>query len=116
MFSLLALAIFIVWDSRQMRSTKARPLSREKMVNGFMPRDLVDWHVWIGFGAVCGLLALLELDRPSAPPFSGRWSWLYQIAFDVLGARGSFFLWLALSVVLLICGFSGWLRSKKKAP
>lgn len=101
---LFALAVFIVWDSRRLRSAKPEPMAREALSRGFLPKGLIDWHFYLGFGGVSALLAFLEWERPSRPPFTGRWSWLHQALFETLGTRGLFAWWALLAGVLLVYG------------
>lgn len=114
MLLLAALAIFIVWDSHRLRREPVKPLARERIEGGFAPRGLVAWHFWLGISAVVGLLALTEWDRPSSPPFTGRWAWLHQAAFDLFGSRGTFLLFFAFAVVAFAYGLVLMSREMKR--
>jgi hypothetical protein len=102
---LIALGVYIVWDSRRLRSEKPVPLPREALSGGFMPKGLVKWQVYLGLGGVTAMLAFLEWEQPSKPPFTGRWSWLYQALFEALGTRGLFMWWALIASVCLGYGF-----------
>ncbi len=70
-----------------------------------MPKGLVAWQVYLGLGGAVAILAFMEWAQPSKPPFTGRWSWLHQALFDVLGVRGLFVWWALMAVVCVAYGF-----------
>ena len=109
---LVALGIFIVWDSRRLRSEKPRPVAREALARGFMPKGLLAWQVYLGLGGVAAILAFMEWEQPSKPPFTGRWSWLHQALFEVFGIRGLFAWWTLMAAVCLAYGFFQLLRER----
>ncbi len=115
MFLLLALAVFIVWDSRRLRDKAPEPLSRERLEQGFLPRGFVPWHFHLGLSGVLVLLALLEWETPSQPPFTGRWSWLHHAVFEIFGERGLFAWWLVLAGLMLVVGVAQLRRAKGKS-
>ncbi len=104
MLLLLALAVFIVWDSRRLRDKAPEPLARERLERGFLPRGVVPWHFHFGLSGVLAVLAFIEWQSPSLPPYTGRWSWLHRAAFEVFGERGLFAWWLLLGVLMLVVG------------
>lgn len=104
MLLLLALAVFIILDSRRLRRERPEALSRETMARGFLPRGLVAWRFCLGFGGVLALLAFIEWEKPSAPPFTGRWSWLHRALFEALGVRGLFAWWALMAALFLAYG------------
>lgn len=115
-FLLLAFLVFVVWDSRRLRNAKPRPLAREVLNRGFLPKGLVAWHFHLGLGGVLALLAFAEWEQPTAPPFAGRWSWLYQGLFDILGARGLLAWWALLAGLFLAYGVFLFRRERTGAP
>lgn len=112
---LLALAAFIVWDSRRMHGGSAEPISREKMLQGFIPTGLVHWRLWLGFGGMSLLLAYGEWLAPSKPPFTGRWGWLKEVANQSLGSAGIVSLYLAFACISFVHGFSLWNTVKSRS-
>ena len=110
---LLALLVFIIWDGRRLRRAEVDPISREAMNRGFTPRGAVQWQVFFGVSVVAGVLALLEWQTPSQPPFTGRSRWLYEFAHNVLGERGIFSLLVLFCAALACFGLVLWQRSRK---
>lgn len=90
---LLALAVFIVWDSRRLRAEAPERLPRARLKRGFLPRGLVRWHAYLALSGVLAVFSYIEWAQPSLPPYTGRWSWLYRALFDVLGERGLLIWW-----------------------
>ncbi len=109
--SLAALAFFIVWDSRRLSRSRPAPLSRGALKQGFTPRGLIAWHFWLGMGLVVALLAWLEWETPSNPPFSGRWGWLHQGMYEAFGARGIFGMFASMAIGSIAYGL--FLRRRK---
>jgi hypothetical protein len=112
---LLGFLVFMWWDGRQLRRSKPTPLSREVMARGILPSGLVQWHFWLGASVVTALLAVSEWGNPSKPPFTGRWGWLSDLAYDALGFRGKFWLCVLFSVLALCYGLVLWHRVRKGA-
>jgi len=110
----VALAAFIIWDSRRMHGGSAEPISREKMLQGFLPTGLVHWHFWFCFGGISLLLAYGEWSVPSKPPFTGRWGWLKEVAYQSLGSAGILYLYLLFACLAFVYGFSLWNTVKSK--
>lgn len=74
-----------------------------------MPNGVVAWHFWLGAAAIMGFVALYEWQQPSLPPFTGRWSWIYEFAFALFGARGGFALFAILAACTGISALIAWL-------
>ena len=109
---LLGLLVFIIWDGRRLR--RADPIPREVMRRGFTPSGSIPWLACSGTGAIAGVLALMEWQTPSTPPFTGRGRWLRELAYSAFGERGGFAL-LALMCVALVCfGLVLWQRSRRR--
>lgn len=111
---LVALAVFIMWDSRRMHSRPAEPIARDKMLQGFSPTGLIQWQLWLGFGGISLLSAYGEWAAPSKPPFTGRWGWMKEAAYQSLGSTGILYLYLAFACMAFAYSFSLWNSDKSR--
>jgi hypothetical protein len=109
---LLALLLFIVWESRQ----SAKPVSREQMSRGFVPRGLVKWVGLLGLAFVGFLLGISEFLNPSAPPFAGRGALMMAWAHEAMGVHGPALVWLGLGCVLLLAAWVSHRSAHSTAP
>jgi hypothetical protein len=109
---LFGLLIFIIWDGRRLRAGGS-PVPREMMKKGFAPRGLIHWQAWLGMGLIAGVLAVIEWQDPSGPPFTGRWSLLHEFAYTALGQRGAFALFAFYSAASTCYGLVLFQRSRK---
>lgn len=51
--------------------------------------------------AFCMLMfVIMEWSKPSLPPFTGRWSWVYRFAHDTFGTHGVGVMWGIFGVML----------------
>lgn len=112
MLLLLGMAIFIVWDSRRLKDIAVKPLTRHQMKKGYLPRGLIVWHFWLGTSVVTGLVAFGEWQIPSLPPYTGRWSWISQMAYATFGGRGVFLLVFGIAACAFVAGIAGWHRDR----
>lgn len=111
---LVALAVFIMWDSRRMHSRPVEPISRDKMSQGFLPSGPIQWQIWLGLAGISLLLAYVEWLAPSKPPFTGHWGWLKDAAYQSLGASGTLYLYLALACLIFANSFRLWSSEKSR--
>ena len=100
--ALLAFWAYIRWDTRRLNDAPVTPVSRPQMERGFKPSGILKWQVYLGLGCIAGLLAFLEWQAPSRPPFTGRWSIVNSLAFEVLGSNGMLVVYIAIVVALLL--------------
>jgi hypothetical protein len=84
------------------------------MATGYTPRGVGARYFWPGMSVLAGLMAIHEWDRPSLPPYTGRWSWASQIAYEAFGSRGEFVLLTGLALCALLGGVVGWQRKKER--
>ena len=102
----LALAGFIVWDSRRLRNAKVVPLSREQMAKGYTPGSGATWKLLLVAAVGSTALGFMQWFEPSHPPFTGKLSWLYTVAYGALGPNGIAQFWWAIAVLLVLAAFS----------
>jgi hypothetical protein len=105
---LAALAVFIIWDSRRLRSSKPDPITRESMARGFTPSGGVAWKFLVGLAVVSALLGVSDWLAPNHPPFTGKWSFLFTYAYSVAGDKGPAIVSFGFSIVLLIWALALW--------
>lgn len=95
------LLVFILWDRHRLQSRRVDPLPRQRMAKGFTPSGLVMWQARFVFGLVCVAMTAVEWQRPSRPPFSGRWAWFNRAVYDNLGPSGLMWVWLLAAACLV---------------
>lgn len=113
---LLALGIFIVWDSHRLRSKKPERLSRATMEHGYRPGRLNKAWLYLGLGGMLAVLAFMEWMKPSLPPHTGRWSWFYGFLHEVLGEQRLFIYWAVFAVCCVVYGVFRWRRDRRGRP
>ena len=74
----------------------------------FTPQDIAR-ACW-GFGSFFLVLALIEWLYPSTPSSSGRWNWLFSMAYELVGLPGMAVVWGVFGVILIFCGCGSWLQ------
>lgn len=111
--ALFAFWAYIRWDARRLRDAPVTPIARPQMERGFKPAGIVKWQVYLGLGCIAGLLAFLEWQAPSQPPFSGRWSAVKSLVFEVLGRNGLVGVYIAIAVALLLAALSSFRGSRE---
>lgn len=112
---LLGLLLFIVWDGRRLRASKGDPVPRDVMRKGFSPSGIVLWQAWAGMSIVAGLLAFMEWQNTSRPPFTGRWGWLNELAYELLGGMGVVVLPAVYCVASACYSWVLWQRARRVA-
>lgn len=105
---LAALAVFIIWDSRRLRSSKPDPMSRESMARGFTPGGGAAWKFSVGLALASASLGVSDWLEPKHPPFTGKWSFLFTYAYSVTGEKGPALVYFGFSIVLLIGALALW--------
>lgn len=90
--ALLALLAFITWDRRRIANVQPAVPGQEKSryrsnlhANGFFAVSLM-----------AGVMALSEYLQPHVPPFTGRWSFVYELAYAI-GPFGLVLYWALLA-------------------
>lgn len=107
--SLIALAVFIVWEGWQGRASASKPLNRSDMERWFIPgASGYEQALLIGAG-VLGVFAILLFANPPQPPFTGRRAVLGYVLYSLLGPLGipAFVLCFAVAV------FAFWLNRRR---
>jgi len=105
---LAALAVFIIWDSRRLRSSRPDPIARETMARGFTPSGGIAWKFTVGLALVSASLGASDLLAPKHPPFTGKWSFFFTYAYSVAGEKGPALVWFGLCIVLLVGALALW--------
>lgn len=114
---LVTLLLFILWDGHRIRNAKPIARSGGKPKDPWIERTTLRAKLCIGMGGAAGLMAIIEWQNPTKPPFTGKSAWLFDLAFGVLGDRGPFG-FLVLAGLLLVCiGLFLWhmARSRSKS-
>jgi hypothetical protein len=114
--ALVALLAFVVWERRRAQAQAVAPLARETLARGWSPQPALLWPVYAGLAVCVAALAVVEFRAPSAPPFAGRWSFAYELAYRLLGTFGIAYLWSALALVLLVASFVAWRARAQAEP
>ncbi len=66
--------------------------------------------VWAGFGLIFLVLGISKWVSPDKPPFSGKWSWIYQSLYNSFGAHGIAVTFLLLGSLFLIVAIAARLK------
>lgn len=82
---LLALGIFIVWES----CAKVKPVSARKLRKGFLPGDAAADTAIVVMVVVSIVMGFTELVNPSLPPFTGATAFLSSILYATVGPIGA---------------------------
>lgn len=106
---LVLLLVLVVQDRRRMQRSKVEPLLREKFVRVWSAKPLFAWPMQLGLALCTGALTARELYSPSLPPFSGRMSAVYRMANNLFGEHGVAYVWLAITLVLLLLAVASWM-------
>lgn len=95
--ALLALLVFIAWDRRRIANAQHPVHSQGKSGTGFNLQAN-------GFSAVSLMAAVMAIShylQPRVPPFNGRWSFVYELAYAI-GPFGLVFYWALLATAFAI--------------
>jgi hypothetical protein len=112
-FSVAFLA-FIAWDRRRLNQTSAPQVRSEKQ--RIVASEAKFSNFTIGLAAVSGALALSEWLSPTPRPYTGRLSWLKELAFSLMGTNGPAGLWLVASLSLLLLGIALRVPTQARGP
>ena len=101
--ALLALLAFIAWDRRRIADAQPAVLGKERSRFGSNLRAN-------GFAAVslmAAVMALSEYLQPRVPPFTGRWSFVYEFAY-ASGPLGLVLSWALLAAAFAVAAVAAW--------
>ena len=107
---LLLLWAFIAWDRRR----PVAPISRQALAKGWSPRSVRKWPLVAGLSLCCFVLGVNEWLVPSSPPFTGKLSFLFQIAYLHLGPFGPAYMWWGIAAVLAGYALVLWRNQETK--
>ena len=110
---LIAIWLYIRWDGKRLRNYPVTPLARSTMGAGYKPGGVVTWQVYVAAGCMAALLAFMEWNAPSRPPFSGRWAFVESVLFETFGSRGILTTYVAIAAAFLCAAGSTYLRGKR---
>lgn len=101
--ALLALLAFIAWDRRRIANSQPSDLGERKSrfrsslrANGFAAVSLM-----------AAVMSLSEYLQPRIPPFTGRWSFVYDFAYAT-GPYGIVLYWALLAAALAVAAVAAW--------
>ena len=69
-------------------------------------------HLSSGLGFCMFTLGFMEWTSPQAPPFTGKWAWLFSWTYSNFGPHGAVGLYLALGTLLIRMGIVSLLLSR----
>ena len=101
--ALLALLAFIAWDRRRIVNSQPAALGKGRSRFGSNLRAN-------GFAAgalMAAMMALSEYLQPHVPPFTGRWSFVYEFAYAT-GPFGLVLYWTLLAAAFTAAALSAW--------
>ena len=111
--TLVALLAFIAWDRRRGTGGAVKPLPRSALAKGWSSSQAGKWQVPGALSLVTASMSILEWFEPSAPPFAGRWSFIYSFMHSTFGAYGRAYWWAACSILLLLVAVRRWYTVRK---
>lgn len=101
--ALVLLLAFIAWDKRRIAKDTSPTLSRSAAPGRADDRVL-------GFAAialVCGIMAASEFVNPRLLPFTGRWAFVYELAYAG-GPYGLFIYWALFAAAFAFAALRAW--------
>jgi hypothetical protein len=101
---LLLLWAFIVWERRR----PVQPLARASLSRGWSARALLKWPSFAGLALCCGVLGVVEWLQPSQPPFTGKLSLFFRVAYEQLGPVGVAYVWWSFAALLALAALASW--------
>jgi hypothetical protein len=110
---LLAFWAYVRWDAKRLRDVPAMPVARAKMEKAHASAGVVAWQIYLGLGLLSALLAFMEWQAPSVPPFTGRWSWVKGAMLEAFGPGGPFSCYVALAVGATCAGLTLLWKAKR---
>lgn len=69
---------------------------------------------WAGLGLCFVILGMSNWLTPPAPPFSGRWSWLYVSLHEAFGPRGVPLAMFAIGALFVVAAVFTWWKVKRE--
>jgi hypothetical protein len=101
--ALLALLAFIAWDRRRIANSQPNAIGEGRSrfgsnlrVNGLAAGALM-----------AAVMALSEYLQPHVPPFTGRWSFVYEFAYAT-GPFGLVLCWTLLAAAFAVAALAAW--------
>lgn len=110
---LLAFWAYVRWDDKRLRNAPVAPISRAKMEVGYKPGGIAKWPVYLAVAFFAALLAFLEIQAPSRPPFTGRWSAVKAAIFEVLGGTGLLAAYIAVATAFASVALASYLGNRR---
>ena len=101
---LLLLWAFIAWDRRR----SAPPIAHQSLEKGWAPRPTKKWPLTLGLSLCSFSMAFAEWLQPDMPPFTGKFSFLKQYAYDCFGSVGAAYLWGMVGIACLAGAAIQW--------
>lgn len=101
--ALLALLAFIAWDRRRIANSQPTVLSVGKSRFGSNFRA----NGFAAVALVAAVMALSEYLQPRVPPFTGRWSFVYEFAYAT-GPFGLVLYWTLLAAAFAVAALAAW--------
>ena len=112
--AMIGLLMYIRWDGRRpAESGSKKSPGLALAVPSAVSQGKTAVRVCLGFALVVASLALAEWMKPSAPPYTGRYSFIKQALFSLLGERGIAGGWAILALVLVLLAIAAWRRTPK---
>ncbi len=107
LIALVLLLAFIAWDKGRIAKSTSPGFSQGATPRRYDARAL-------GFTCIalmCGIMAASEFVNPRLPPFTGRWAFVYELAYAI-GSYGLFIYWALLATVFALAALRSWRISR----
>ncbi|RYE81369.1 MAG: hypothetical protein EOO80_01305 [Oxalobacteraceae bacterium] len=69
---------------------------------------------WLGLGLCFLALGAMEWVAPKAPPFHGKWAWLYSSLYEAFGPRGVPGATFAIGAIFMVGALLVWRKAKSE--
>ena len=103
LIALVLLLAFIAWDKRRIAKGASPDFSRGAMSRKSDGRVLG----FTGIALMSGISAVSEFFNPRLPPFTGRWAFVYELAYAV-GPYGLAIYWALLATAFALAALLSW--------
>jgi hypothetical protein len=110
---LIAFWMYVRWDGKRLKNGSVAPLARSTMEAGYTPRGASILHGYLGVGLLFALLAFMEWNAPSHPPFSGRMAFARAALFETFGSRGILTAYVAVAFAFFCASAMVYARGKR---